>query len=58
MKTHEETRKEKMDVMYVLAGISADVSQLSRAYFRREPKGVKKNIKQIIAKLEKINKKL
>lgn len=42
MTTHEETRKEKLDVSYNLFGIGADVCQLSRAYLRNEQKGVSK----------------
>lgn len=55
MTTHEESRKEKLDVSYDLFGISADVCQLSRAYLRNESKGVSKNIMQIIHKLESVS---
>jgi len=58
MASHEESRKEKIDVLYEISGISADVNQIGRAYIRGEPKGVKKNILQIIAKLEKIRKRI
>ena len=58
MATHEESRKEKIDVLYNISGISADVNQMGRAYIRGEAKGVKKNISQIISKLEKIRKKI
>jgi len=58
MATHEEVRKEKLDVVYVLFGIAADVSQLARAYLRSETKGVNRNITQIIRKLEKIRKRI
>jgi len=58
MTTHEETRKEKLDVAYDLFGIGADVSQLARAYFRNESKGMSKNVTQIIRKLESISKRL
>ena len=58
MTTHEETRKEKIDVLYILSGISADVNQMARAHIRGEIKGVKRNISQIITKLEKIRKKI
>ncbi len=54
MVTHDDTRKEKLDVVYNLFGIAADVSQLARAYIRGEAKGKKKNISQIITKLQKI----
>ena len=56
MKTHEVTRKEKITLLYTLSGLSADVNQLARAYIRGENKGVKKNISQMIIKLEKIRK--
>ncbi len=56
MVTHEESRKEKIDILYNISGISADVNQMGRAYIRGESKGVKKNISQIIIKLEKIRK--
>ena len=52
---HERCR-EKLDIAYTLLGISADVSQLARSYLRNERKGVKRNITQIIKKLEKIKK--
>ena len=42
------------DVLYTLAGIAADVCQLARAYKRGEKKGVRRNIAQIVRKLEKI----
>lgn len=58
MTTHEETRKERLQVSYNLFGICADVSQLARAYLRNENKGVKKNIIQIISKLDKLHKRL
>ena len=58
MKTHEESRKEKIDVLYNLSGISADVNQMARAYIRGEARGVKKNISQIISKLEKVRKRI
>ena len=58
MKTHEETRKEKIDVLYHFSGISADVNQMARAYIRGEAKGVKKNISQMITKLDKIQKRI
>ncbi len=58
VKSHEESRKEKIDVLYNLSGISADVNQAARAYIRGESKGVKKNISQIISKLEKIRKRI
>ena len=58
VKSHEETRKEKIDISYNLFGISADVSQLARAFLRSESKGVSKNISQIIHKLESIQKRI
>lgn len=58
MVTHDENRKEKLDVSYDLFGLSADVSQLARAYLRSESKGMKKNISQMITKLEKIRKRI
>ena len=58
MGTHEENRKEKIDVLYNISGISADVNQMGRAYIRGESKGVKKNISQLITKLEKIRKRI
>jgi len=58
MATHEETRKEKIDVLYNLSGISADVNQMARAYIRGESKGIKKNISQIISKLEQVRKRI
>jgi len=58
MANHWEICKEKLDVAYILFGIGADVSQLARSYIRGEAKGVKKNITQIISKLEKIRKRL
>jgi len=56
MKSHEESRKEKLDVMYTLSGIVADVAQLGRAYLRGDTRGMKTNILQIIRKLEKVTK--
>lgn len=58
MGTHWEVCKEKLDVVYVLFGIAADVSQLARSYIRGENKGVKRNITQIISKLDKIHKRI
>jgi len=58
MTTHEEIRKEKLDVSYNLFGIGADVCQLARAYLRSESKGMSKNITQIIHKLESVCKRL
>lgn len=58
MKTHEENRKEKIDVLYHFSGISADVNQAARAYIRGEPTGVKRNITQMIKKLEKIRQRI
>jgi len=50
------TDKEKLDVVYTLFGVAADVCQLARSYLRSEPQGVKNNISQIITKLEQISK--
>ena len=58
MPTHDNTRKEKLDVVYLLTGMGADVAQLTRAYIRGENKGVKKNIHQIITQLQKIHKRI
>jgi len=58
MATHDEGRKEKLDVAYTLFGIAADICQLARAYLRRDIKGVKRNISQTISKLEKIRKRI
>ena len=58
MGNHWEICKEKLDISYVLFGIGADVCQLARSYIRGEAKGVKRNITQIISKLEKIRKKI
>lgn len=58
MKSHEENRKEKLEVMYTLSGIVADVAQLGRAYLRNDTKGMRRNIKQIITKLDKVSKRL
>ncbi len=58
MPAHWEVCKEKLDVTYALFGIGADVCQLARYYIRRDPKGVRKNIVQIISKLEKIRKRI
>lgn len=58
MGTHQETNREKLDIVYQFLGISADAAQCARAYIRGEPKGVKKNISQIIVKLDKIHKRV
>lgn len=58
MGTHESNRKEKIDVLYDMHGINADVSQMARAYIRGENKGVKRNLTQMITKLEKIRKRI
>jgi len=58
MATHEESRQDKIDVLYNISGISADVNQMGRAYIRGEAKGVKRNISQIISKLEKVRKRI
>lgn len=56
--SHEENRKEKIDVLYQISGIGADANQMARAYIRGEPAGVKRNISQMIKKLEKIRKRI
>ncbi len=56
--SHEENRKEKLDISYVIFGLGADVNQMGRAYLRNEPSGVKKNISQMIIKLDKIRKRI
>ncbi len=53
-----EKYRKKLDVSYVIAGISSDVAQLLRAYMRNDSRGMKKNISQIIKKLEKVSKSL
>lgn len=58
MVSREESRQEKIDILYNLSGISADVNQMARAYIRGEAKGIKKNISQIISKLEKVRKRI
>lgn len=58
MVSHSDSRKEKLDVSYILFGIAADVCQLARSYIRGEAKGVKINISQIITKLENIRKRI
>lgn len=58
MATHEENRKEKLDISYDMFGMGADVCQMARAYLRGESKGVKKNITQMVTKLEKIRKRI
>lgn len=50
-----ERYREKLDISYTLAGIQADVGQLLRAYLRGDSRGKKKNVKQIIRKLDKIH---
>jgi heptaprenylglyceryl phosphate synthase len=58
MSTFNEIRKEKIDMAYIIFGLGADVNQIGRAYLRNEPKGVRRNITQIIHKLEKIRKRI
>lgn len=58
MGTHWQACRDKLDVTYTLFGIGADVCQLARSYIRSESKGVKRNITQIINKLEKIRKRI
>ena len=56
MGTHLETCREKLTAAYTLSGITADVAQLQRAHLRDDSKGVKRNVTQIIKKLEKVEK--
>lgn len=49
-----EKYREKLFVIYDIAGIAADVNQLLRAYIRSDSRGIKKNISQIIKKLERV----
>jgi len=58
MKSQEDNRKEKLETTYVISGITADVAQLNRAYLRGDSKGVRRNVVQIINKLEKIRKRI
>lgn len=58
VKSYEQTRQEKLDLDYEIFGIVADFAQLARAIRRGEMKGIKKNINQIIKKLDKISKKI
>lgn len=58
MGIREENLKEKLAVVYDLAGITADTSQFQRAFLRGESKGKKSNIKQIITKWERVMKRL
>ena len=46
--------REKICVAYTIAGVNADVGQMSRAYLRGDKRGMKNNISQIIKKLEKV----
>lgn len=51
-----EKYRDRLGISYDLFGISADVTQLGRAYLRGDSRGMKKNVLQIIRKLEKIRK--
>lgn len=51
-----EKYREKFETSYILAGITADVAQLERAYLRSDARGMKRNVTQIIRKLEKVKK--
>lgn len=53
-----EKYREKFDTSYTLAGITADVAQLERAYLRGDSRGMKRNVTQIIRKLDKVKKSL
>lgn len=48
--------RKKLATAYTLSGINADVAQLGRAYLRGDTKGMKRNVTQIIKKLEKVRK--
>ena len=56
MKRHIKPTKERLDNIYILFGISADIAQLTRAYLRGDSRGVNRNINQMIKKLQKIKK--
>jgi len=58
MGSHWEACKEKLDVAYTLFGIGVDVNQLARSYIRNEKVGVRRNISQMITKLEKVRKRI
>ena len=49
-----EKYRKKLGVIYEIVGIAADVNQLLRAYIRSDSRGIKKNISQIIKKLERV----
>lgn len=49
-----ERYKKKLEIAYNISGVCADLNQLLRAYMRSDSKGMKKNISQIIKKLEKV----
>lgn len=51
-----EKYRKRLQVSYDIAGIAADVTQLGRAYLRGDSRGMKKNVAQIIRKLEKVRK--
>lgn len=55
MGINHEKCKEKIDVCYQLFGIATDVTQLAKAYIRGDTRTIKRNIKQIIRKLEKVS---
>lgn len=47
--------REKVEICYDLFGIATDVTQLAKAYIRGDSRTLKRNINQIIKKLEKIS---
>lgn len=58
MVTHEETRKEKLEISNIFLKLSADTSQTGIAYGRGDKRGVRRNISQIITQWEKIRKRI
>jgi len=53
-----EKARKKITISYILSGITADVAQLERAHIKSNSKGQKRNVTQIIKKLEKYRKSL
>ncbi len=49
-----EGYKDKLDVTYTLMGIGVDVLQLARSNIRRDKKGMRANVAQIIKRLESV----
>lgn len=58
MGINAEKCREKVEVCYVLFGIATDVTQLAKAYIRSDTRTIKRNVKQIIKKLEKVSESL